>query len=228
MFLQDEGNRAQDAVPTSKGWSRKQNRPSRQPQSTGQSGHGLRKSTLLGIYLYIAAHYRLEDRQVEYIARFQGRLNLSEIQRALKFAHTLTTDPRTRARVKADSVQVPFFRPRPFRFEQRRIGVGYRDKGSLPRRPKPSWDKDNTLESGYTSIFEETRSWDLTILFSDSPPVHGDEPDRDLPVGGKVRSGLPPRPGEPELVLWRTGEKTWCISAPSSPSLTSEPSDSRE
>jgi hypothetical protein len=40
--------------------------------------------------------------------------------------------------------QVPFYGARPKNLrEQRRIGVGYRDKGSLPKPSRPDWDKEN-------------------------------------------------------------------------------------
>jgi hypothetical protein len=179
--------------------------------------HGLRKSTRLGIFLYIQLHNKLEERQVEYIARFQAKLNLDEIQRALEFAHVLTTNPRTRSRMKAESISVPFYRPRPDRRTPiRRIGVGYRDKGSLPRYSKPEWDKDNTKWVGYGSHARESGVWDLTLL-GEFLQVPQREPNEEMPIGEEA-SLKHLSPLGILTVLTRTGEKTWSISGPRSPS----------
>lgn len=135
-------------------------------------GTRFKKSTRLALFLYIQAHYQLDSRQLEYIAHFQAKLNLDEIQSALKFVHSLTTNPRTRARmqigehhtVSHNVRQVPFSRPRPKLPQQRRIGVGYRDKGSLPKNSLPSWDKENeravSLRDG-NAVFDFTAIQDL-------------------------------------------------------------------
>lgn len=129
----------------------------------------LKKSTRLAIYLYILAHYKLHERQLEYIAHFQAKLNLDEIQSALKFVHVLTTDQRTRSRMHVgehhDEIHnvklVPFSQPRPKPPDQRRIGVGYRDKGSLPKQSRPSWDKENERA---VSISENIDHWSYLTL----------------------------------------------------------------
>lgn len=117
----------------------------------------LRRSTLLAIYLYLSAHNRISDQQREFIAHFQAKLNLAEIQSALKFAHTLTTDPRTRARLQVDNIQVPTRRSRPKIRETRRIGVGYRDKGSLRSSHRPALPGEVTLGAEAQSLW-----WDVT------------------------------------------------------------------
>lgn len=140
------------------------------PSQSVNLTRNLKKSTRLSVYLYISAHYRVEDRQREYIANFQSRLNLDEIQSALKFLHSLTTNPRLRARMRIPESRelvvrlIPFQRPRPKPPDQRRLGVGYRDKGSLPKRSKMQWDQDNTLWAGYFSTASETGLWDYNIL----------------------------------------------------------------
>jgi len=178
----------------------------------------LRRSTRLSVYLYICAHYKLSDEQREYVAYFQAKLNLSEIQSALKFMHTLTTDRRTRARMQIPESQeiaerlVPTMRPRPVNRDQRRIGVGYRDKGSLPKRTRPDWEKDNTLWVGLTSQQEATKVWDLTIL-GDPPEELNDETAK-----GSVATGVTPseRIQHPALQgkLEQTGPGQWKISLP--------------
>jgi len=140
------------------------------PSQIVNLARNLKKSTRLSVYLYIIAHNKVEDRQREFVANFQAKLNLDEIQSALKFLHSLTTNPRLRARMRIPESQelvlrlIPFQRPRPKAPEQRRIGVGYRDKGSLPKRSRPEWDKDNTLWVGYFSQQRETALWDYNIL----------------------------------------------------------------
>jgi len=129
----------------------------------------LKKSTKLALYLYIQAHYKLDQRQLEFIAHFQSRLNLDEIQSALKFVHLLTTNARTRARMQVGehlstlhNVKfVPFSQPRPNTHQQRRIGVGYRDKGSLPKPSRPDWDKYNERT---VALREEDAAFSFEIL----------------------------------------------------------------
>lgn len=55
------------------------------PKRDSISLRSLRKSTRLSVYLYIVSHYKLSDEQREFVANFQAKLNLAEIQSALKF-----------------------------------------------------------------------------------------------------------------------------------------------
>jgi len=190
------------------------------PNRDGISMRTLRRSTRLSVYLFIVSHFRVSDEQREYVANFQAKLNLAEVQSALKFLHTLTTDPRTRARMQIPESQekaerlVPTLRPRPINRDQRRIGVGYRDKGSLPKRARPDWEKDNSLWVGLTSVQEATKVWDLTIL-GDPPEESRDESD-----GGSVATGVT-TPGQILTDIFAPGkleqvsEKVWKISLPS-------------
>jgi len=175
----------------------------RQEKKTGRTPHrnnptqlvrlaDLKKATRLSIYLYISAHYTLADRQHEFIAHFQAKLNLDEIQSALKFMHVLTTDPRTRARMHVgeshdDSFNrnlVPFSRPRPISLEQRRIGVGYRDKGSLPKPSSPDWEKKNERA---VSIRDENAPYDLTLI----PDLLAESDEESAKVLSRLRRNYP-------------------------------------
>lgn len=122
----------------------RQNSPALYPQRVQLSRAS--RSIRLGALLYFAAHNTLESGQREWIARFQSRLNLDEIQKAISFMHLLTTNPRARARFEGQfQIRVPFSGPRPKRPEQRRIGVGYRDKGSLREIHRPALPGEPTL-----------------------------------------------------------------------------------
>lgn len=205
-----------DEVITTKMESKESRNPSdRTPQRDTPTWNGLpgrpRKVIRLSIYLYIAAHNRLSQAQRDYIANFQSRMNLAEVSSAMKFLQSLTTDPRTRARLHVDRVTVPYQRTRPKILpEQRRIGVGYRDKGSLSKRSRPSWEKDNTLEGGYYTTAEETRSWDYTILFD---PDLGDGNEADEVKSERLKNRLLGQASDQkQLRLTQTEERTWIIS----------------
>lgn len=107
----------------------RQNSPSLYPQESHSPR--VRKVIRLAIFLYKSAHETLSDEQRAWIANFQSKMNLTQIQLSLKFLHQLQTNPRVRARLKVDAWRIPTLDPRPKRREQRRIGVGYRDKGNL-------------------------------------------------------------------------------------------------
>jgi hypothetical protein len=87
--------------------------------------------------LHISAHQALSDGQRAWIANFQSKMNLTQVQLSLKFLHQLNTNPRMRARLQVSAWRIPSLNPRPKRREQRRIGVGYRDKGNLRPLHRP-------------------------------------------------------------------------------------------
>lgn len=156
------------------------------PNQISQIWRELSKSNKLALMLYQASHYKLADLQLEYIANFQRTMNLAQIQKALKFLHTLTTDPRTRARLYAKDYLVPYYRSRPTRLkERRRIGVGYRDKGSLPMNSKPSWEKENERSVSLPNLIPRT-----VLMGLPSIPSLNENPEEEEPaevVSGKER-----------------------------------------
>lgn len=119
-----------------------------QPRSSNKRAR-LSRANRLGLYLYTLAHFQTEDAQRQYVAYFQGRLNLEEVQKAMKFMHQLTTSPKIRARIQGQGFkfEIPFWRARPVHREQRRIGVGYRDKGSLRPAHRPVLPNNVSLGS---------------------------------------------------------------------------------
>jgi hypothetical protein len=168
--------------------------------------------------LYIQAHYKLEDRQIEYIAHFQAKLNLAEIQSALKFVHVLTTDPRTRARMQVGEHHtplnnqrlVPFSRQRPKLPQQRRIGVGYRDKGSLPKPSRPTWDKENERS---VSLRDQAAVFDFNLLKETLESLDKESAE----VLSRLRKNYPEAEfllRSSELQVRNTGPGVWIISKP--------------
>lgn len=136
----------------------RQNSPALHPQRESLSRTS--RSIRLGAVLYFAAHNHLEDEQREWIARFQSRLNLDEVRKAVQFMHQLTTNPRIRARFEGEyHIRVPFAGPRPKRPEQRRIGVGYRDKGSLRESHSPVLPGEITLGEEASLFLGFTPAW---------------------------------------------------------------------
>jgi hypothetical protein len=103
----------------------------------------------------------LEQRQ--FIGRLQSRLNLEQIQAAERFAHRIASEPRIRGSLEFHlRRQVPRLAPPPRQEEKRRIGVGYRDKGTLRPRHKPrlpgsrllAAEHANVLLGGYSKGYE--------------------------------------------------------------------------
>jgi hypothetical protein len=93
-------------------------------------GDRLKKTKYLGFLLFRAMESELTVEQLSFIAHFQAKLDLEQVQRALEFARKLERSPRLRARISADRRRIPTLKTvRPP--EKRRIGVGYRDKGTL-------------------------------------------------------------------------------------------------
>lgn len=87
---------------------------------------------------------RLSPGQLRFLRSLQGRLRVQELERAIELHKKLKSSPRALARSKLIRANVlrctPSWDESTFRArEARRIGVGYRDKGSLRQshRPRP-------------------------------------------------------------------------------------------
>jgi hypothetical protein len=187
------------------------------------------KAIKLSVYLYFISHYNLQDGQLEWIAHFQSKLSIAQITKAMKMVHILTTDPRTRARMRIseikstlegkeillplwDGKQVPFYRGRPKIREQRRIGVGYRDKGSLSKKPRLDWDKDNTLFLGESQEMVDAQ-WNLASLFDSFREILNNETAGVVSDKGMTLTSLVQEFLGSQVSLEHPGEKVWCISA---------------
>lgn len=125
------------------------------PVPPGEKSPRVRKAVYLAVMLHVAVHQHLAEEQKHFVAVFQSKLNLDQVQLSLDILHKLETNPRMRARLQVADFKVPFFRnSRPQRREQRRIGVGYRDKGSLRPSHRPALPGELTVDrEGLEGLF---------------------------------------------------------------------------
>ena len=132
-----------------------------------------------GGLLYRAATESISDEQKEFLCYHQEKLNEAELQKALLVMSQLLRSPRSLARANGSWLPawVPTLHTKLKLREQRRIGVGYRDKGSLRPRHKPSLPGRTTL--GYS---------ELVALFGESkvPDQIRPTPDEVLGTGSKL------------------------------------------
>ena len=119
------------------GW---QNTPSRNLRSLRL----LRRSTGIGIALWLEENGILTLDQRLWVAMEQSKLNEAQLQRAMKVLVSLQQQPRVRATLRPLSYRVPVPKHVIIR-EQRRIGVGYRDKGSARPTHKPRLPTEREL-----------------------------------------------------------------------------------
>jgi hypothetical protein len=109
---------------------------------------GYRLSTQFGFMLYLQYQAKLSEGQWAYLMMVQRRLKFEELQRSLILFRGLVSSSRVQARAAGDLQhtldRMPSLAPKLIRREQRRIGVGYRDKGSL-RQPHEDHQADPRL-----------------------------------------------------------------------------------
>lgn len=122
----------------------------------------LRTSTYLGMLLLLTEQGKLSEDQRRYVRKLQASVKFSELEKAISLVSKLRESPRSlaRARVELERLQrdCPRIDAKSNLPEPRRIGVGYRDKGSL-RLPH----EDHDVPS---------RSWwsqDIEFLLLDPP-----------------------------------------------------------
>jgi len=100
-----------------------------------------KKSVFLGYLLYLQREKRLGEGQERYLLQLQAKVNLDELLSAVKLMQALAQSSRSAARAEQDLQAVqsrtPSLPAKSTLPEQRRIGVGYRDKGSLRPKHKP-------------------------------------------------------------------------------------------
>jgi hypothetical protein len=96
---------------------------------------GMRRRTELGFLLFLQYQARLSPGQWAYLLGLQRRSNLQEIDSAIELFKRLAGSRRSAARAQQELnrllARTPHLSPKSVRREQRRIGVGYRDKGTL-------------------------------------------------------------------------------------------------
>lgn len=123
------------------------------PTQSKTGKDSLRRSTRLGFLFYLQHLQELSEGQLRFLRKEQGTLKLSELQRAIHLYEALSASRRAQARAKKALEKLkqdcPSLQSKSIRREQRRIGVGYRDKGSLRQphedhtvSPRMWWSED--------------------------------------------------------------------------------------
>lgn len=105
--------------------------------------------------LYLASTRNLTVQQKAFLAHTQGKLNSDELQRALRIYSALCSDERFRARLRVQQATVPAELSPPRPKEPRRIGIGYRDKGSLRPPHRPSLPGEVTVSSEQEGLLRQ-------------------------------------------------------------------------
>jgi hypothetical protein len=102
---------------------------------TNRKVAGMRRRTELGYLLYLQYQAKLTPGQWAYLLGLQRRVNSEELDSSIELFGKLTKSSRAVARAQKDLKKIlartPHLNPKSIRREQRRIGVGYRDKGTL-------------------------------------------------------------------------------------------------
>jgi hypothetical protein len=142
-------------VPGQKGFGRTP-RHGASPQQRRPQVDGMRRSTKVGVYLYLASTRKLTSEQKAFLAHTQGKLNYDELNRALRIYSDLCSDQRLRARLGVENTTVPALPPPRRPKEQRRIGIGYRDKGSLRPPHRPSLPGGDTISTDQEELLRST------------------------------------------------------------------------
>jgi hypothetical protein len=102
---------------------------------TRRTSAGMRRRTELGFLLFLQYQAKLSPGQWAYLLGLQRKSTSEEIDSAIGLFRALLASQRSQARARKDLEKVlsstPSLSPKSVRREQRRIGVGYRDKGTL-------------------------------------------------------------------------------------------------
>lgn len=101
----------------------------------------LKTSSFLGYLLFLQRNKQLSEDQERFLLKLQGKVKFEELEAAILLLKKLLGSPRSAARSKEDLElalrkcgRLPAKSRTP---EVRRIGVGYRDKGSLRPKHRP-------------------------------------------------------------------------------------------
>lgn len=109
--------------------------PRHVPRNSKGERPRIRRSTRLAYLFLLEEEGYLSPGQIRFLVQLQASVNWSELERAQRLYLELKSSPRSRARSLGERVQVfrttPALEAKSAGGEIRRIGVGYRDKGSL-------------------------------------------------------------------------------------------------
>lgn len=119
-------------------------RPAEPPRAVSRPSNErrLKKSTFLGYLFFLQKSGRLSEDQERYLLRLQSTVQEQELLAGIELLRALVASPRSAARAEQDLKNVqqrcPRIQAKSVLPERRRIGVGYRDKGSLRPTHRPS------------------------------------------------------------------------------------------
>lgn len=101
----------------------------------------LKKSTYLAYLWFLQRSKLLTEGQGRYLLQLQSKIKLSELESAVEKLRRISESPRSAARSRGDLEYVkrvcPDLPAKLILREPRRIGIGYRDKGTLRPLHKP-------------------------------------------------------------------------------------------
>jgi hypothetical protein len=127
---------------------------------------GIRRSVELGFLLVLQYQAKLSPGQWAYLMVLQRRVKLEELESSIELFRRLLSSKRSLARSEKDIQKVlartPSLSPKLILREQRRIGVGYRDKGTLrlPHQdhdaPPRLWWWEDIAPSLHLSLTEDS------------------------------------------------------------------------
>jgi hypothetical protein len=114
---------------------------------------GMRRRTELGLLFVLQYQAKLSPGQWAYLLGLQRKVSSEELESAIRLFGRLLASQRSLARAHKDLEKIlartPHLNSKSIRREQRRIGVGYRDKGVLRRShenhdvtPRSWWSED--------------------------------------------------------------------------------------
>lgn len=128
--------------------SGEQNSSARQPDLSNES-KSVKQATYLGYLLFLMERGELSEGQELFVLKLQSKLNLDQIQHSMRLLVKLSKSPRAFARSRSDIERVkascPSLPDKSYLREQRRIGVGYRDKGACRPSHRPTSEPPDLL-----------------------------------------------------------------------------------
>lgn len=175
-------------------------RPAEPPRTVTRTSNEkrLKRSTFLGYLLYLQKNNRLVEDQQRYLLKLQSTVNEEELVASIELLRGLMQSPRSAARAEKDlqaviqrCPRIPAKSPLP---EQRRIGVGYRDKGSLRPLTRPSeepglmWWSDDLLPTLLERNIPEEPRW---ITAEELFGMKGYDPIQELAMLAVLSQNLP-------------------------------------
>jgi len=175
---------------------------------------GFRRGVELGFLLFLQYQGLLSPGQWAYLLGLQRKVNSEELDSSIGLFGRLIKSPRSAARAHKDLEQVlshtPHLSPKSIRREQRRIGVGYRDKGTLRL---PHQDHDAPQRTWWwediTHILNLSGDWMISEqLLAEEDLVKGDIHQIDGKISANFVSFKTRKGSISTHIRWRVPETT--------------------